>query len=331
MTLGKTYNGLGDYVKAEAHCREALRLNRELGPSAQAKAINAAAGLADCLIQQGRLDEARDLARGGLAEARAMNPPDDDSLVVMLTMLSNALPEDSSEAGQLYEQTVTVVERVYGPESDDAARAWSNLGVWLMDNGEAGKAEPLFRRSLEVRTRLLGPDHPSTLISLANVANVLINTDRADQAIPHLRRLVEASTRVLGPRHPTVARRVNNYAQALVAGGDASGAVTLLKRHAELSRQPDGAPSDVTVTHLARLCGILTREQRFDEAEIAARQAEQAALSLYAPDDDRVTQTWTLYFDLYEAWGRREEFDQWRRKLRGTRWLPLDHPQAGEP
>ncbi|MCC6675755.1 MAG: protein kinase [Phycisphaerales bacterium] len=331
MTLGKTYSGLGDYAKAEKHCREALRINRELGPAAQDKALNAQAGLIDALRWQEKRPEAEQLARAGLAEARAMNPSNDYSFIQMITALSNILPENSDEARQLYEETITAVERAYGTESDDAARAWSNLGVWYLDNGRAAEGEPLFRRSLEVRRRVLGPDHPNTLISLSNVANSLINSDRAAQAVVLQRDLVEMSLKVLGPRHPTLARRVNNYAQALETAGDAEAAAALTKRHADLSRQPGGAPSSVTVTYLARLTGILTRAKRFDEAEIAARQAEQAAAALYAPDDDRLTQTWTLYFDLYEAWGKQEEFDKWRRKLRGTKWLPLDHPQAGDP
>lgn len=330
-TLGKTYSGLGDWAKTESHFREAMRINRGLGPAAQDKAINAQAGLIDALQRQDRADEAAELARAGLAEARTMVPANDESLIQMLTALSNSLPDDSEEARRLYEETIPVVERVYGTESDDAARAWSNLGVWYMDNGRATEGEPLFRRSLAVRTRVLGPDHPSTLVSLSNVANCLIGSDQPEEAVPVMRDLVELSVKVLGPRHPTVTRRVNNYTMALERTGSVQAAVDAFKRHADLSRQPGGAPSEATVEYLARLSGLLKRARRFDEAEIAAGQAEQAATALYPPGDDRLTQTWTLYFDLYEAWGKREEFDTWRRKLRGTRWLPLDHPQAGDP
>lgn len=330
MTLAKTYSGLGDYPAAERHSREALQLNRSLGPAAIDKTFNALAGQIDAVLWQGRRKEAEELARAGLAEARSLQPANDEAVIQMITALSNTLAEDSQEARRLYEETIVAVERVHGVESDDAARAWSNLGVWLMDNGKPVEAEALFRRSLDVRTRLLGPDHPSTLISLSNVGGALMNSDRFLEAGPVMRQLVDISLKVLGPRHRTQVTRVSNYVRSLLPEKQDE-AVAVLKRYAELSRQPGGAPSDATVMYLGQLSTLLTTAGRYDEAEIAARQAEQAAAALYEPDDDRLTQTWTLYFDLYEAWGKNQEFERWRKKLRGTKWLPVDHPQAGEP
>ncbi|MBL8765061.1 MAG: serine/threonine protein kinase [Phycisphaerae bacterium] len=327
-TLGKTYGGLGRYPEAERHQRAALDDLRADGRERGPAAWDVMSGLSDSLRRQGKRDEAEAVAQRGLDEARAsdLSPEARDSTIFRLvTALANTLDPTDPRSTPLYREAADAAVRAEGVESDSAAMAWSNLSVQLGDTGDLAGAEEFVRRAAEIRTRLLGPDHPSTLISGANLGLVLAKLGRTDDASGVLVDVVARSGRTLGVRHPSFLPRLLALAQCLARSGRDAEAIDTLASYASRARDESGRATDASLDMDGLRATLLIAGRRFEPAEILARAVMADAESIYPPDHDRVTQTWTLFADLYEAWGRREEYQAWINKLKGTKWLP-DEP-----
>jgi hypothetical protein len=58
--------------------------------------------------------------------------------------------------------TVSIREKVRGPEHPDTALGLNNLALLLRDQGELAQAKPLFERALAICEKVLGPEHPAT-------------------------------------------------------------------------------------------------------------------------------------------------------------------------
>jgi Tetratricopeptide repeat len=79
---------------------------------------------------------------------------------------------DYQRAAQLHEQTLTIRERVLGPEHPDTLGSRNNLANALDGLGDYQRAAQLHEQTLTIRERVLGPEHPDTLKS-RNLAETL--------------------------------------------------------------------------------------------------------------------------------------------------------------
>src|SRR5437016_5259747 len=89
----------------------------------------------------------------------------------------------------LYRQALAEREKQYGPEDPAVARAASDLGLFLRNQGERTAAEPLLRRALAIDEKALGGGSSVTGEDLENLASVLPDPE----ALPLLRRAAEHS------------------------------------------------------------------------------------------------------------------------------------------
>lgn len=72
-------------------------------------------------------------------------------------------------ATELHEQTLTLFERVLGPDHPDTLASRNNLAEAYRAAGEHERAVELHEQTLAVRERILGPEHPHTLNSRNNL------------------------------------------------------------------------------------------------------------------------------------------------------------------
>ena len=118
----------------------------------------------------------------------------------------------NNEAMRLNEQTVDVVERVFGPEHVVTLGCRSNLANTYDIVGRSDDAARLNEQTLDVRQRLLGPENPDTLSSRNNLAISYRSVGRIRDAVKLWEQTLEIRERVLGTESPVTLRNRSNLA-----------------------------------------------------------------------------------------------------------------------
>jgi tetratricopeptide (TPR) repeat protein len=200
--LGKAYEELGQYTKAEQHAARAVQLRLDhLGPE-HADTIAAQNALGWVLYRQGKSEEARTLMTPVLKAARkALRPEHPETLQAMHVLA--AVLDKPDEARALGEELLALRKRVLGPRHPKTLATMNNLAFMLRgaDIGDREKARRLFEQVLAIELRDL-PNHPYTFITMGNLVGVYSNLNQYDRAIDMSRRAMEGNVRVLGLAHP---------------------------------------------------------------------------------------------------------------------------------
>ena len=187
---GMTAAAEQDWPAAEAAFRQALAaltadnegrlppLDRITDDDARLAVV--AGNLAVALLEQSKLDEARELFERALLIRRAVFGTRDAALAESL----NNLAELERRTGRLersrslHEAALEVRREVLEEGHPDIAESLNNLGVLLRDLGELDEAAALVGEAYAIRSERLGPGHRATLESAGNLATVAI--DRGD-------------------------------------------------------------------------------------------------------------------------------------------------------
>ena len=64
---------------------------------------------------------------------------------------------DYAKAEPLFQRSLSIREKVFGPETPDIAATLNNLGGLYDSMGDYAKAEPLYERSLRILEKTLRP------------------------------------------------------------------------------------------------------------------------------------------------------------------------------
>ena len=110
------------------------------------------------------------------------------------------------------EHTLSLREKILGPEHSDVATSLNNLAALYYAQGRYADAEPLYQRALAIREKVFGPEHPDVATSLNNLAMLYRAQGRYAEAEPLYQRALAIWEKVLGPEHPDVATSLNNLA-----------------------------------------------------------------------------------------------------------------------
>jgi serine/threonine-protein kinase len=274
LTLGLVEQSLGRLADAEARFARAADAFRALP--------DGAAGLAKVLHNQGQLAEFRGDGAGALAryaEAAAAKaavlPEDHPSLLASRLGEAKALAMlgRNAEARDRLLALLPRVDRVYGADSDMAAKAFNELGSVRQDLGEFEAARAAYLEAIRIEGEL-----GRHRIQLARVTNNLatLEEDRGDTAAA-VRRFREslAIRESLGSDALTIARARANLGRSLAESGAFDEARALLDA-AERARRDglaEGHPD--RLSSLSMALGLALAQG--DRTTLRARYVELAA------------------------------------------------------
>ncbi len=219
---------------------------------------------------------------------------------------------------ELAQESAEKSTRVLGPRHADTLVARSNLGHLLsrLERLEAAAIE--LEEVLAAREAILGPTHQSTLTSANNLAVVYRKAGRFSDAEPLLRRCLDGSQAQRGPRHMTTLIFQVNYADLLAMLDEASVAEPLVADaivgFRELGDAGRVSLGSALLTHGA----ILTKLQRFEQAEEVLLESDRLLADLYPESDPRRHVVFAQLLSLYETWGHHDEAARWRARAEQT-------------
>jgi eukaryotic-like serine/threonine-protein kinase len=231
--IGRTWQYLGRYERAQPLLERALELRRGMFGDAHATVAESLQHLARLQHARGQLDS---------AEVR-------------------------------FRQALHTQRQLWGDEHAQVARSLGGLSAVLRDRGEHGAAESLAREVLELRRRLLGDEHEEVAESLHALAEVLRRSGRYAEAEPLQREALALRQQLLGAAHPAVAETLYGLAVLLQQHGDIREVEALYRRALAIYRASFGAEHPAVATATSNLGLLMFRTGDLEAADSLYRDA----------------------------------------------------------
>lgn len=193
-----------------------------------------------------------------------------------------------SEAHQLYQQTLCIREKLFGPRHAEIAPVLHNLADLYRHQGNYAQAESSLKRALSILERQFGPDRPVMAVSLSSLGNLYMDQGRYPEAETVYIRALAITERHQGTEHPETATRLNNLANVYVQQGKYTQAEALYVRMLAITEQHLGAghPEMATsLNNLATLYDAMEETGRAEEFYLRALKIDEQA---YGPEHPHV-------------------------------------------
>ena len=285
-TLGRVYQSIGEFERAEEFARQAVEIE-DVAESTQTDGYEEhVALLARILVDRGEFQEAASLQRYLItARSRRLGPDHSDTLAIQAELATTLFGlGESKQADLLFEETLAAQRSSADPDERRVAYTMTEWAVLLAELGEFDRAEELVRSAIERLDRTLTPKHPDSIRARGSLARMLLEQGRFDEAETVLREVVELQRAVLGDQHPAVASSLNSLASVAVFRGDFTAAEPNYREALEIRRLALGEEHPEVGKSLSNMAMTLHKVGDSAAGEEMARQALAHAERNLAPD-----------------------------------------------
>jgi serine/threonine-protein kinase len=318
VELGNAYAGTGQGAKAEPFLRRAYDIQVQAAGAESAAAATVLDSLGSLLTQDGKLEEAVRAHRQALATRRKVLGNQHPDVVYSLNNLAVPLGTLGrwDEALPLHQEALALVLEVRGPDHADTAAAMTTLAYALESVGRYQEALDQYARALPLRRKALGADHPEAAWTAYNYAALLQSRGECGRAVPLTDEVLALRGKTLTEAHPLVPATLQVRGLCLAATGRADEAETSFRDSlaVRLRSLPPGhwlvaSSQSILGEHLHR------QHRRFPEAEPLLLAGYDGLRAKLGPTDARTRAALTRLVALYDAWGRREAAQSYRKLL----------------
>jgi serine/threonine protein kinase/tetratricopeptide (TPR) repeat protein len=306
----------GRYSEAESLQTHALAASRRTLRRDDPAVADAMSNLAATLGTRGRRNEAIALLREALPiQLRTLGEQNRETLGSMHD-LANFHREagDLAAAESLHARVLRAQEQMLPPEHPEILNSLNSLSVLYLSMKRSAEAESMFTRIAGIRRRTLGPDHPETMTALNNLASLHAELGRYQEAASEHRTIFDARLRVLGRAHPHTIISMGNLGDALSLGGDPAAGLPYLSEAEATAKRVLGEGHAIHAVTLRKLGVCLGRQARYRESERAILRAFALLTKDFGPAHERTRLAARDAAELYAAWGKQLEADEWRRR-----------------
>ncbi|MBA4160328.1 MAG: serine/threonine protein kinase, partial [Gemmatimonadetes bacterium] len=273
--IGRTYQHLGQYDRAQPLLERALGLRRSTFGDGHSKVAESRSHLARLHHAHGHLDSAEVLFRRALHSQRDLPGVEQAQGARTLGGLALVLQDrgDYGQAELLAREALEVRRRVLGGKHAEVAESLNDLAEILRRDGKYAAAEPLYREALALRRQLFGEDNPAVAESLHNLAYLLQLKGDLDAVEPLYRRALAIYRSVLGEEHRTVAGTTSNLGLLMFRTGKLDAADSLYREALAMRRRLLGQEHPDVALSLGLLAAAQRRKGELESAEALYRES----------------------------------------------------------
>jgi len=317
--LATFYHGRNKPAEAERLLKEALAGSRRVHGERDPGTLWLMQNLGSVYIRPGKLTEAEALlseAADGFRETLGPEHPDTLGAMNQLAMVYGAAGKPE-KAEPLLSQVLEHARSGLGAEHTQTLGNMQNMAACYHRMGKFAKAEELFSQLLASRRRVPGPEDPETLTTMHMLAQCYNSEGKHDQAEPLLVEAMKGRQRVLGAKRPETLEVMDDLGVVWGNRKNFAEAEPVLRECLEIRKKtmPDGWQRYNTESLLG---ACLLGQKKFKEAEqlllSAYRGLKAREESLPTIFKVRLSDAAERTIQLYEAWGKEDKADEWRKK-----------------
>ena len=329
-TIGEVYAELGEYTKAEAMHREALKLaTKSYGPE-HPEVASALDNVSVLLYRQGKVAEAEALERKVLAMRIKTLGKDHPQVAMSLINLAEFLRVEGklAEAETVSRQALAASKKAFGSDHEYVIAALNNLGCVLHDQRKLSEQEGIARQVLAACRKLLGNTHPDVATSLNNLAKTLADEGKIPEAETTFREALALRIKLLGDQHPDVAQTLDSLAGTLQDQGKIAEAETMCRQALAIRKKALGDEHPDVALSLNNLADLLDDQGKTAEAEAIQREALAMQRKLLGNDNLDVARSLYNLAGLIRTQTKSAEVEPLLREALATqrKLLGNDHP-----
>jgi serine/threonine protein kinase/tetratricopeptide (TPR) repeat protein len=332
MTVGDTYQGIGEYGKAVAFLVRASDAFREALGADHRDTLAALNNLALAHRNAGQVKQAIELfERTQVAQVKALGADHRDTLAT-LHNLALAYQGDGqlSRAVELYERARDAQVRTLGADHPDTLTTLHDLARAYRNAGQLPRAIELFERVRDADVKVLGADHPHALITLNNLAWAYTKAGQLPRAIELFERVRDAQVKALGADHPDTLLTLGNLALAYKKAGQLPRAIELFERVRDADVKVLGADHPRTLATLHNLATAYRDARELPRAiELYERVRDAQVKALGADHPDTLLTLASLAGAYMNAGERERGLSLFRQAAEGIDKQKFQHEFAG--
>jgi Tfp pilus assembly protein PilF len=172
--------------------------------------------------------------------------------------------------------------------SNETARLFNQVGVYLSARAEYAQAKRMLERALAIDEAARGPNHPDAAIRLNNLGSVLQDQGDLAGAKALYERALAIDEAARGPNHANVAIRLNNLGDLLREQGDLAGAKIYLERALAIDEAARGSNHPDVAIDLNNLGEVLRAQGDLADAKIYLERAIAIDEMTFGPNHPNV-------------------------------------------
>jgi serine/threonine-protein kinase len=289
-TLGRVYESLGVFNRAEQLLKQSLDLRRKVSGDNSIETATGLYDLASVLDQNGQNAEAEKMAKKALALRQSLTGPRSRETAQALNELGliELYKGDPRQAEALFEQAIAILDKLPGQTSEDMVWVLANDTHLLQENGDFAAAEIKARRMLAIAKSDLGEDHPETAQAMTILGELLNALGKYDEAESLFRQSIALRRKVLGPRHNSLGMTEGDLASLLEDKGEFDEAEQLYGDALSIQTDALGPESRSVAIDENNLASLYEDRGLYDKAEPLFRKSLELREKLLAPDSPLV-------------------------------------------
>lgn len=266
---------------------DALEMHHSLPPEAQAKLAEADTLWASRREQRkkGEYVEAAAVSARILDLQRAASTRETSRLFEALVEHAVDL-DDAGEPRQsfpLAEESLAMVERLFGDDHPDVARALNLLATLHQNESRFDEAEECLVRSLAIRRKGFGARHLRVATVLNNLGVLEYRRQRLERSVEYIQEALEIRREQLDPDDRMILATLMNIAVLQHQNRDWAGAERSLTEVAEVQRRTLGRHPDLAQT-LCNLAILKNSTRDLDGAKVVLEEAYDICLDRLGPE-----------------------------------------------
>jgi serine/threonine protein kinase len=305
----------GELEEAETTHRESLEILKQIFGRDHLQVAVSLSSLGQLLNSKGDNRAAESALREALPILRRELPAEHEEVALGVTHLATVLQDKGEyrEAEELFREALAIRKRLYGTEHPRIAESVNNIGVLFLTRNELEAAEPFLLEALAMNRRLYGEEHPNISDNLNNLAVVYRGRGDYRKAEDMFQAVLEMDRKQLGEGHPYVHATINNLAGLYARMGDYARAEAEHRRALEMQERALPAGHWQIANTRSLLGAVLTKAQRFAEAEPLLLESYPILEAHFGKTHDRTSAARERIVALYEAWGKAPLASSYRR------------------
>ncbi|KAL2825852.1 hypothetical protein BJY01DRAFT_256170 [Aspergillus pseudoustus] len=288
--------------------------------------------IADCLLSDGRYNEAEPLYRGLLDLNQEKSGT--DNLVTLTSMAHLATTYCNqgrwNEAEELRVQVMETSKAVLGVEHPDTLASMANLASTYHSLGRWSEAEELFVHVTKTSRTVLGAEHPHTLACMANLASTYQRPRRWSEAEQLEAQVFESSERVVGPKHFKTAMSRGRLAMIYWKLGKHKQALEIGLPAMERMKTTLGPDHPYTLTAMSIAGSAFHDLREYAKSEIMHIEVTEKWKSIYGPEHPSTLLSMQNMATLYQSQERWDKAETLGVQVMDKRRLVLgpEHPDT---
>ena len=297
--LGRVYQNVGEYEKAEGFFRAALDQRLLLYGEESVEAAESMNDLGYLLkLRGGETDayvEAEELLRKALAVRKRLLGAEHVEVASTLNNLAVTLSIQGhyAEAEALHREALVLQRKLLGKEHPQVAQTLNDQALTFGLQGDYEAAEALYREALDLFMKLMGQEHPEVAKTFNNLAVILSIQGKYPEAEVMLREALALQRKLLGEEHPEIANMLNNLGTFLRIQGNYAEAEVMHREALAMRRKLLGGKHGSVASSLNSLAEVLRLQGKYANVVALHREALALQRELWGEEHPHVASTLT--------------------------------------